>query len=108
VITATAEAGLTVTGPKQQREPSAGPKEKKLSALDAAAQVLGEVGQPMGCQEMIAVMAEKGYWNSPGGQTPDATLYSALAREISTKGAQARFVKAGRGKFTLRPRTGPA
>jgi len=76
---------------------------KKLSALDAAAQVLAEVGQAMGCKEMIAAMAAKGYWTSPGGQTPEATLYSAMAREITTKGTQARFVKAGRGKFALRP-----
>jgi hypothetical protein len=27
------------------------------------------------------------------------TVYSAIAREITTKGAQSRFVKAERGKF---------
>jgi hypothetical protein len=75
--------------------------EKKLSALDAAARVLGETGQPMSCKEMIAVMAAKGYWASPAGQTPHATLYSAIAREIATKAADSRFVKADRGKFTL-------
>ncbi len=53
----------------------------------------------MTCQEMIAQMAAKGYWKSPRGQTPQATLYSAIAREISAKGAQSRFVKAERGKF---------
>jgi len=57
----------------------------------------------MGCKEMIAAMASKGYWTSPGGKTPEATLYSALLREITTKGAQARFVKAQRGQFALRP-----
>ena len=54
----------------------------------------------MTCKELIAVMAAKGYWTSHGGQTPDATLYSAILREIGTKGADARFVKAERGKFT--------
>jgi hypothetical protein len=102
---ATTEAAPTVTRPKQQRETSRGPKEKKRSVLDAAGKVLGEMGQAMGCQELIATMAVKGYWTSPGGQTPAATLYSALLREITTKGAQARFVKTGRGKFALRPRT---
>jgi hypothetical protein len=75
------------------------PKEKKLSALDAAAKVLGEAGQPLNCQEMIATMAEKGYWKSPGGKTPAATLYSALLREITTKEPASRFVKTERGKF---------
>jgi hypothetical protein len=75
----------------------------KLSALDAAARVLGEAGQPMGCKEMIDTMAARGYWTSPGGKTPEATLYSAILREVNTRGEQARFVKAGRGQFGLRP-----
>jgi hypothetical protein len=75
--------------------------EKKLSALDAAARVLGETDQPMSCKEMIAAMAAKGYWASPAGQTPHATLYSAIAREITTKGGHSRFTKADRGKFAL-------
>src|SRR6202142_4091484 len=57
-------------------------QDNKLSALDAAAKVLQETGQPMNCQEMIAAMAAKGYWSSPAGQTPAATLYAALEREI--------------------------
>jgi HB1, ASXL, restriction endonuclease HTH domain len=75
-------------------------KERKLSALDAAAKVLGEAGQPMTCQEMIDHMAAKGYWTSPKGRTPEATLYSAVLREIAGKGEKARFVKTERGKFT--------
>jgi hypothetical protein len=74
-------------------------KEKKLSALDAAAKVLAEEGRPMTCQEMIDAMAAKGYWTSPGGKTPAATLYSALLRELA-KGAASRFVKTERGKFS--------
>jgi hypothetical protein len=73
----------------------------KMSALDAAAKVLGETGQAMTCQELIKVMAEKGYWKSPGGQTPHATLYSAILREIAKKGTASRFTKTDRGKFTL-------
>lgn len=74
--------------------------EKKLSALDAAAKVLGETGQPMNCREMIEAMAAKGYWASPGGKTPTATLYSAIAREIAAKGVDSRFRKTDRAKFT--------
>lgn len=51
----------------------------------------------MDCQTMIKTMAEKGYWTSPGGKTPAATLYSAILREISTKGKDARFKKTERG-----------
>jgi len=76
-------------------------KEKKLSALDAAAKVLADAGQAMNCQEMIAAMAEKGYWTSPGGKTPAATLYSAILRELTTKGSSSRFIKAERGQFAL-------
>jgi hypothetical protein len=75
---------------------------KKLSALDAAARVLGESGQAMNCQELIAAMAAKGYWSSPKGKTPAGTLYSAILRELQTKKEQARFRKSQRGKFELR------
>jgi hypothetical protein len=74
----------------------------KRSALDAAAQVLGDTGQAMNCAELIETMAARGYWQSPKGRTPAATLYSALLRELQTKGEQARFVKVQRGKFALR------
>jgi len=77
----------------------AAPQDQKLSALDAAAKVLQESGQPMNCPEMIAAMAAKGYWTSPAGKTPAATLYAALLREIKIKGAQARFHKTARGHF---------
>jgi hypothetical protein len=89
--------------PKGNKQPK-GKKEKakKTSALDAAARVLGEAGEPMNCQEMIAAMAAKGYWTSPGGKTPAATLYSAILRELKTKKSEARFRKTERGKFELR------
>jgi hypothetical protein len=74
-------------------------KEGKLSALDAAFKVLAEAGQPMNCKEMIGAMAAKGYWTSPGGKTPHATLYSAILREIQTKAGNSRFRKADRGRF---------
>jgi hypothetical protein len=73
----------------------------KLSALDAAARVLGEKKEPMSCPELIETMAAKGYWKSPGGQTPAATLYSSLKREIVTKKAESRFQQTGPGKFAL-------
>jgi hypothetical protein len=76
-------------------------KAKKASALDAAVRVLEEACQPMTCPEMIEAMTTKGYWTSPKGATPAATLYSAILREINAKGKDARFVKTERGKFGL-------
>jgi hypothetical protein len=78
------------------------PKGDKLSALDAAAKVLGEKKQPMTTKEMVTAMESKGYWKSPGGKTPHATLYSAITREIGGKGRESRFAKSERGKFTLK------
>lgn len=80
---------------KTKKEP------KKLSALDAAAQVLAGAA-PMNCKELIEAMSAQGLWTSPGGKTPHATLYSAILREINGKGRESRFVKAERGKFAAR------
>jgi hypothetical protein len=76
---------------------------QKTSALDAAAKVLGEEMRPMSTKELIGLMAAKGYWTSPGGKTPAATLYSAILRELDSKGDAARFVKVGKGQFARRP-----
>ena len=75
----------------------------KSSALDAAARVLRESGQPMSCPELIEQMAAKGYWTSPKGKTPSSTLYAAIAREVKLKGAASRFIKTGPGRFAHRP-----
>jgi hypothetical protein len=74
----------------------------KTSALDSAAKVLGESKEPLTTKEMVEAMSSKGYWKSPGGKTPDCTLYSAILREIVLKKAGSRFVKTERGKFTLK------
>jgi hypothetical protein len=51
---------------------------------------------------MIEAMAAKGLWTSPGGKTPHATLYSAIIREIATKGKESRFVKKDQGQFAAK------
>ena len=102
---AAAEAPTRKTAASQKPKPTKAKKQvkvKKTSALDAAAKVLAEQGKPMNCQEMIDAMAAKGYWTSPGGKTPSATLYSAILRELKTKKSEARFRKTERGKFELR------
>jgi hypothetical protein len=50
---------------------------------------------------MIEAMAAKGLWSSPNGQTPAATLYAAILREINTNVKEARFKKADRGLFAI-------
>lgn len=82
--------------PKPAKEPAT----KRLSALNAAAKVLAEANEPLNAKQMIEAMAAKNYWSSPGGKTPHATLYSAILREITTNGKDARFKKTERGKFT--------
>ena len=52
---------------------------------------------------MIGAMAAKGYWTSPGGKTPAATLSSAILRELTTKGTSSRFQKTQPGKFARNP-----
>ena len=73
----------------------------KLSQLDAAVKVLSESKEPLTTKQMIEAMAAKKYWTSPGGKTPQATLYSAILRELQNKGKEARFRKVDRGQFTL-------
>ncbi len=89
------------TPAKAARAKPAKQADGKLSAINAAAKVLAETKQALNCKELVEAMADKGYWKSPGGQTPDRTLYSALARDIQKKGKDSRFKKADRGQFAL-------
>jgi len=77
------------------------PKVKKISGLDAAAQVLKDKGEAMRCKDIVQSMLDKGLWQTKG-KTPAATLYSAILREITTKGDKSRFEKTDRGLFQIR------
>ncbi len=76
-------------------------KPKRVSALDAAAQVLAKAEKPMRAQELITAMAEQDLWKSPAGKTPHATLYAAMMRETRDKGTTSRFRKVDRGQFAF-------
>jgi hypothetical protein len=81
-------------------------KGKKVSALDAAATVLGslaakDAAQGLSAGDLIAKMETAKLWTSPGGKTPSATLYAAIVREITLKGKEARFSRPGPGRFAL-------
>jgi HB1, ASXL, restriction endonuclease HTH domain/Domain of unknown function (DUF4314) len=97
----------TTTVPKKvskSKVPESAPVEsepEKLSCVTAAFKVLCESEAPLNAKEIIDAMSSKGYWTSPGGKTPHATLYSAILREL-TKGDASRFVKAERGRFAAK------
>ncbi len=92
-------AGKAATRKPKSKKRGGERKPKRVSALDAAAQVLAKAEKPMRAQELIAAMAEQNLWKSPGGKTPHATLYAAMLREITAKGKEARFTKVDRGLF---------
>jgi hypothetical protein len=96
-----------VKAPKPPKEPKPA-KPKRVSALDAAAQVIAGAKEPMRATDMIAAMEAKGLWKSPGGKTPEATLYAAIIREIAAKGKEARFAKHDRGLFVAGKREQPS
>lgn len=92
------------TDARKQGKPAAEKAPKKPGQLDAAVKVLGEAEEPLNCKAIMEAMAAKGYWKSPGGKTPEATLASSIQREISKKGHGSRFKKVGCGLFTLTAR----
>jgi hypothetical protein len=96
----TAKKAVTKKGAK----PATKTGEKKLSQIEAALKVLAKAGEPMNCKAMVEAMTKQGLWSSPGGATPDATLYSSILRDLQ-KGKDARFKKTDRGHFTLAGRS---
>ncbi len=74
----------------------------KFSQIEAAVEVLRAAGEPMTCKQLVEAMAKRKLWSSPGGKTPEATLYASLLRELVKKGDAARFVKAAPGRFAAK------
>lgn len=85
---------------KQMKESKNG--EGGMSMMDAAVQVLSKSKNPMSCKEIIEAAEEKGYWKSPAGKTPWASLSTGMRREIRDKKKDARFSFVGRGKFSIK------
>jgi hypothetical protein len=46
----------------------------------------------MNCREMVEAMQGKGYWQSPTGKTPEATLYASILRNIRKGNRRGSFV----------------
>ncbi len=95
-----AEPTKDSTGATKRPTGERGATQRGLSGLDAAAQVLGEAGEPLNTKEMVDRMLAQGLWKT-GGRTPASTIYAAILRECATKGDKARFRKVARGKFEL-------
>ena len=101
-----AKSSRAAKGAKKAADPSNDATSKKertgskTGGLSAAVRVLQEANEPLNCKNMVNLMLGKGYWKTDG-KTPSATIYSAILREIKEKGADARFRKTERGKFTL-------
>ena len=74
-------------------------REKKLSLLDAAVEVLKSSGEPMNTREIVKAATDAGLWIPTGCKTPEQTLYGSIFREIKTK-ENPRIVKSEqKGKF---------
>jgi hypothetical protein len=87
------------TGRKPAKAVKPHKNERKISGLDAAAKVLAASKEPLSALT-IAKRAIAAGWKTDG-QTPHATFYAAMIREIAVKGRDSRFKKADRGLFTL-------
>ena len=74
-------------------------KEKKLSLMDAAVEVLKQSGEPMNTREMVKAATESGLWIPTDCKTPEQTLYGSIFREMKIK-ENPRIVKSSvKGKF---------
>lgn len=92
------EAEATAT--KAKAGASKGGDAKALSLLGAAAAVLERASGPMTVKAMIEEAKAQGLWTPTGGKTPEQTLYSAIIREVKSRGESSRFRKEGRGLFS--------
>ena len=74
-------------------------KEKKLSLMDAAVEVLKQSGEPMNTREMVKAATDSGRWIPTDCKTPEQTLYGSIFREMKIK-ENPRIVKSSvKGKF---------
>jgi FtsZ-interacting cell division protein ZipA len=99
-MTASEAAMSKSAKPNRTKKPKDAPaKEKKLSLIGAAAQVLAKNKAPMTCKDMVNEVIAAGLWTLGDGKTPHATLYSAILRDL--KSETPRFEKVDRGQFKL-------
>lgn len=72
----------------------------RLSALEAAHQVLAEAGTPLPITELARRILESGLWESRT-KTPAASIAARITEDIVSKGSASRFRRVGRQVFSL-------
>lgn len=85
------EAKTEPEAPQGAVQQAKGEKERKVTLLDRAAELLAEEGGALTCNEIIEKLKSKGF--SLNGATPKQTLYSAFFRDIEKNGKESRFRK---------------
>jgi len=73
----------------------------QMSGRDAAYKVLCETRESMNGRQICEMALDKGYWE-PQGETPEATIVSAMLTEMKRKGDAARFIRTGKGLFAAK------
>ena len=81
----------------------------QMTCLDAAFKVLLGWAEGRDAKQIVKEAAEKGWWKSPLGVTPWATVYAGMIREIAEKGENSRFLRAPnkKGSFIANPKFDP-
>ena len=108
--TSTAKPAPAKTEAGKAEQPKAAPAKAadaprpKLSLLKAAVAVLEETDEALNTKQMIEQAKARGLWTPGEGKTPEQTLYSAIAREIKSKGENSRFKLVTKGHFKLASR----
>lgn len=70
--------------------------------LDSVYLLLKESASPMRPRELANLLIQRGMWSSEG-RTPDATVGACIYCDIKKYGANSRFIKKGKGTFSLNP-----
>ena len=73
----------------------------QMSGKNAAYRVLCETGKSMTGRQICEMALDNGYWE-PLGDTPEATIVSAMLTEMKKKGDASRFIRTGKGLFAAR------
>jgi hypothetical protein len=72
-----------------------------MSGKNAAYRVLCETGKSMTGRQICEMALDNGYWE-PLGETPEATIVSAMLTEMKRKGDASRFIRTGKGLFAAK------
>lgn len=72
-----------------------------MNALEAAALILKQSGEPLHYKELTKRILRTGLWETQG-QTPEATVNAQLAVDIKNNGSASRFQRTDKGIFALR------